>query len=115
MLHQDELGKYFSHMSGTGPGDVQRLVHCDFQVRNIAAKVGNPAKYLASSLEWGTDRHTKEDTTSAVRPVQPRLGNLGIPMNLSAGLRYEKTDVTVKAAGADAARARAGARRTSFA
>ena len=37
-----------------------------------------------------------------------------MPMNLTAGLRYEKTDVTSSASGAARARASTGIRRTSW-
>jgi TonB-dependent receptor len=70
------------------------------QVRDIAARVGNPAKYTASADfdgPGGTDRRTKENTLSLYGQYNLDWELARIPMNLSAGLRYEKTDVTAAA------------------
>jgi TonB-dependent receptor len=97
--HQAALGKYFNQMSGhNDPALVKNWYTFNFpQVRAIAASVGDPAKYLASSDfdgPGGTDRRTKENTTSLYGQYNRDWETMGIPMNLSAGLRYEKTKVT---------------------
>ena len=98
MFHADTLSKYFSRMSGSkDPALFNNWYTFDFQaLRNIAAKVGNPANYLASD-NWSTDSHTKEVTSSLYGQYNRDWETFGMPMNLSAGLRYEKTDVTSKA------------------
>ena len=100
--HPDTLTKYFSRMSGSGnPKQFNTWFTDNFnQVRDIAAKVGNPAHYVASSDfdgPGGTDRRTKENTTSLYGQYNRDWETFTIPMNLSAGLRYEKTDVTAAA------------------
>jgi TonB-dependent receptor len=100
--HPDTLSKYFSRMSGSGnPALFNNWFTFDFnQVRGIAASVGNPAHYVASSDfdgPGGTDRRTKEDTLSLYTQYNRDWESFGIPMNLTAGLRYEKTDVTAAA------------------
>ena len=100
--HPDTLSKYFSRMSGSGSSALFNTWFTDNfnQVRDIAAQVGNPAHYVASSDfdgPGGTDRRTKENTTSLYGQYNRDWESLGIPMNLSAGLRYEKTDVTAAA------------------
>ena len=101
--HPTTLSKYFSRMSGhDDPALFQNWFTFNFpQVRNIAATVGNPAEYSASSNfdgAGGTDRRTKENTTSLYGQYNRDWETWGMPMNLSAGLRYEKTDVTATAA-----------------
>jgi TonB-dependent receptor len=100
--HPDTLNKYFKRMNGSGDPALFNTWFTDNfnQVRDIAAKVGNPAHYLASSNfdgPGGTDRRTKENTLSLYGQYNHDWETAGIPMNLSAGLRFEKTDVTAAA------------------
>lgn len=100
--HPTTLGQYFSQMSGhNDPALFQNWYTFNFpQVRNIAASVGDPSKYLASNNfdgAGGTDSRTKENTTSLYAQYNRDWETLNIPMNLSAGLRYEKTDVSSSA------------------
>ena len=100
--HPDTLSKYFSRMSGSNDPALFNTWFTDNfnEVRDIAAKVGNPAHYLASSDfdgPGGTDRRTKENTTSLYGQYNLDWETFHMPMNLSAGLRYEKTDVTAAA------------------
>ena len=100
--HPDTLNKYFSRMSGSNSPALFNTWFTDNfnQVRDIAAKVGNPSKYVASSDfdgPGGTDRRTKEHTLSLYGQYNRDWETAGIPMNISAGLRYEKTDVTAAA------------------
>ena len=96
--HPTTVSKYFSQMSGSNdPAQFQPWYTFNFpQVRGIAASVGNPANYLASN-NFTTDERTKENTTSLYGQYNRDWETAGIPMNLSAGLRYEKTDVTSSA------------------
>jgi len=97
--HPTTLSQYFTQMNGhNDPALFQNWFTFNFpQVRNIAASVGNPANYLASANfdgPGGTDERTKENTTSFYGQYNRDWESWSIPMNLSAGLRYEKTDVT---------------------
>ena len=96
--HLNTLRNYFSQISGSNdPALFNNWYTFNFdQVRNIAASVGNPANYLASSNFDGPgsiDRRTKETTTSLYGQYNRDWELWRMPMNLSAGLRYEKTDV----------------------
>jgi TonB-dependent receptor len=98
----DGLSKYFSQMSGHNSSALFNTWYpFNFNdVRAIAAKVGNPAMYQASADfdgPGGTDRRTKENTTSLYGQYNRDWESFAIPMNLSAGLRFEKTDVTSSA------------------
>ena len=100
--HPDTLNKYFSRMSGSNnPALFNNWFTDNFnQVRDIAAKVGDPTHYVASADfdgPGGTDRRTKEKTLSLYGQYNLDWETARIPMNLSAGLRYEKTDVTAAA------------------
>jgi TonB-dependent receptor len=100
--HPDTLNKYFSRMGGSGdPALFNTWFTDDFaQVRGIAASVGDPTHYVASSNfdgAGGTDRKTKENTLSLYGQYNRDWETFGIPMNLSAGLRWEKTNVTASA------------------
>ena len=100
--HADTLGKYFSQMSGhNDPALFQNWYTFNFpQVRNIAASVGDPSKYLASNDfdgPGGTDSRTRENTTSLYGQYNRDWETWNMPMNLSVGLRYEKTNVTSSA------------------
>ena len=100
--HPDTLSKYFSRMSGSNDPALFNTWFTDNfnEVRDIAAKVGNPAHYLASSDfdgPGGTDRRTKENTTSLYGQYNLDWETFHMPMNLSLGMRYEKTDVTAAA------------------
>ena len=93
--HPTTLSKYFSRMSGSGSAAVfQDWFTFNFpQVDAIAASVGNPANYVAPST-FTTDIRTKENTTSLFGQYNWDGEFWHLPMNLTAGLRYEKTDVT---------------------
>jgi TonB-dependent receptor len=98
----DTLSKYFSRMSGhNDPALYNQWLYGDFNtVRDIAAKVGNPATYHASADfdgPGGTDRRTKENTLSLYGQYNLDWELLRMPMNLSAGARYEKSDVIADA------------------
>lgn len=100
--HPDTLNKYFTRMSGSGnPALFNTWFTDNFnEVRDIAAKVGDPTHYVASANfdgPGGTDRRTKENTLSLYGQYNRDWETAGIPMNVSAGLRYEKTDVTAAA------------------
>ena len=97
--HPTTLSQYFTQMTGhNSPALFQNWFTFNFpQVRSIAASVGNPANYLASANfdgPGGTDERTKENTTSLYAQYNRDWETWRMPMNLSAGLRYEKTDVT---------------------
>jgi TonB-dependent receptor len=100
--HPDTLSKYFSRMSGSSDPALFNTWFTDNfnQVQGIAASVGDPTHYVASANfdgPGGTDRRTKENTLSLYGQYNRDWVTLGIPMNVSAGLRYEKTDVTAAA------------------
>jgi len=100
--HADTLAKYFTRMKGIhNPALYDHWFTSNFnQVRDIAASVGDPSKYVASADfdgPGGTDRRTKENTTSLYGQYNRDWEAMGMPMNLSAGVRYEKTDVIAAA------------------
>ncbi|MDP9123068.1 MAG: TonB-dependent receptor [Pseudomonadota bacterium] len=100
--HPDTLSKYFSRMSGSNSPALFNTWFTDNfdQIRGIAASVGDPTHYVASADfdgPGGTDRRTKENTLSLYGQYNRDWTSFGMPMNLSAGLRYEKTDVTANA------------------
>ncbi len=93
--HPTTLSKYFSAMSGSNnPAVFQDWFTFNFpQVDSIAASVGDPTHYVAPSV-FTTDIRTKENTTSLYGQYNWDSELWHLPTNLSAGLRYEKTDVT---------------------
>ena len=106
--HPDTLAHYFSRMSGSGnPALFNTWFTSNFdQLRTIAAgAVGSdgqahPELYVASGDfdgAGGTDRRTKENTINLYGQYNREWETAGMPMNVSAGLRYEKTDVTASA------------------
>ena len=97
--HLNTLNNYFSQVSGSKNSALfNNWYTFNFdQVRGIAASVGDPTHYLASSNFDGpgsVDRRTRETTTSLYGQYNRDWETWSMPMNLSAGLRYEKTDVT---------------------
>jgi TonB-dependent receptor len=93
--HPATLSKYFGRMSGSGsPAVFQDWFTFNFpQVDGIAASVGDPTHYVAPSV-FTTDIRTKENTTSLFGQYNWDGELWRLPMNVTAGLRYEKTDVT---------------------
>ena len=96
--HPTTLSKYFSQMSGHNtPGMLENWYTFNFpQVDAIAASVGDASHYVAPTT-FTTDIRTKENTTSVYGQYNRDWELWRMPMNLSAGLRYEKTDVTSSA------------------
>jgi TonB-dependent receptor len=93
--HPTTLSKYFNRMSGSNnPAVFQDWFTFNFpQVDSIAASVGDPTHYVAPS-KFTTDIRTKENTTSLFGQYNWDGELWHRPTNLTAGLRYEKTDVT---------------------
>ena len=89
----DTVRKYFDNISGSGnPNLFNDFFTFDFEtVRAIAARVGNPAMYEASDV-FTTDRRVEEKSKSAYVQYSTSF-ELGRPMHIAAGLRYEKTEV----------------------
>ncbi len=58
---------------------------------------GDCGNVLCASSDYGTDRRTEEESTAAYVQVniESELGEM--PVHMSAGIRYEKTDVTSSA------------------
>ncbi|WP_395702262.1 TonB-dependent receptor [Aquabacterium sp.] len=91
------LSQYFSQMPGSGSAALYNQVFFwDFNaVRDIAAKVGNPAIYQAPDA-FSVDRRTREKSDSAFLQYNTDW-EWGLPMGLAAGLRYERTRVSSSA------------------
>ena len=88
----------FNKISGSGdPRLFNQFFISDFEtVRAAAAAATNdPAGYLASDV-FSTDRRVKEKSTSAFLQYDRNFA-LALPVQVAAGLRYEKTDVTSSA------------------
>ncbi len=98
LWHPTTLSKYFTQISGhNDPAGFQNWYTFNFPaVDQIAASVGNPANYLASD-NYSTDLRTKESTTSLYGQYNRDWETWNLPMNLSAGVRYEKTSVVSSA------------------
>ena len=96
--HADTISKYFNRVPGSGnPALFNQFYTFDFKtVRDLAAKAaGSEALYLASD-NFTTDRRTKEETQSAYVQYSKDF-EFYVPVGVTAGLRYEKTDVTSSA------------------
>jgi TonB-dependent receptor len=96
--HADTLSQYFSRIGGSNdPALYNQFFTWDFKtVRDLAAQaIGDESAYLAPST-YSVDRRTTEKSQSLF--VQYNTSwDLKVPMNLSAGLRYERTKVTSSA------------------
>lgn len=96
--HADTLSQYFNRIGGANnPALYNQFYVWDFTtVRNLAAQaIGDESAYLAPSA-YSVDRRTTEKSQSAF--VQYNTSwDTAIPMNLSAGLRYERTKVSSSA------------------
>ena len=97
LWHADTLSKYFTRVSGSNnPALFNQFYTWNFeQVRDIAAKVGGEALYRAPT-EFSTDRRTKEKSQSIYGQYSTEWEWM-VPIGMTAGLRYEKTDVTSSA------------------
>jgi TonB-dependent receptor len=97
--HADTLSKYFTRIGGSNdPALYNQFFTWDFKtVRDLAAKaIGNEAAYLAPDT-YSVDRRTTEKSQALFAQYNTDWELASIPMNLSAGLRYERTKVTSSA------------------
>jgi TonB-dependent receptor len=98
LWHPENLSDYFQRIGGSNsPALYNQFYTWDFKtVRDLAAKaIGNESAYLAPDA-YTVDRRTTEKSQSAY--VQYNTDwEWHVPMGLSAGLRFEKTDVTSSA------------------
>ena len=97
LWHADTLAKYFTRIGGSNnPALFNQFYTWNFeQVRDIAAKVGGESLYRAPT-EFSIDRRTKEKSQSLYGQYSTEW-NLMVPIGMTAGLRYEKTEVTSNA------------------
>jgi TonB-dependent receptor len=88
------LNKYFGSIDGSHDAALFNQFYVwDFdKVRGIAAQVGDPSHYVAPTA-FTTDRRVTEKSKSAYVQYSTSW-EWHLPMNMAAGLRYEKTDVT---------------------
>jgi len=89
----DTVRQYFDNIAGSGSSNLfNDFFTWDFDaVRDIAARVGNPAMYEASDV-FSTDRHVEEKSKSAYLQYSTSW-ELGRPMHGAVGVRWEKTDI----------------------
>jgi TonB-dependent receptor len=94
LWHPDSLSQYFGQIGGSNNSALyNQFFTWDFNsVRNIAAQVGNPSTYVAPTA-YTVDRRTTEKSQSAYAQYNTDW-EWHVPMGVSAGLRFEKTDVT---------------------
>jgi TonB-dependent receptor len=96
--HADTIRQYFGRINGSNsPALFNQFYTFDFKtVRDLAAKAASSEALYQASSEFTTDRRTKEESKSAY--VQyTRDWELLVPMGVTVGLRYEKTEVTSSA------------------
>jgi TonB-dependent receptor len=96
--HPDKMGRYFASVDGSNnPAFFNNFFTWDFEaVRALAAQAaGDDSLYRASSV-FTTDRRAVEKSQSAYLQYSTDW-EWGVPMGMSAGLRYEHTDVTSRA------------------
>ena len=92
------LRPYFEQINGSGdPSLFNQFFTFDFEtVRRLAAQAaGDESLYLASNV-FTTDRRVKEKSRSAYLQYSTAF-DTEMPMNLAAGVRYERTTVTATA------------------
>jgi len=96
--HPDKMGRYFGSVSGSNSSAFfNNFYTWDFdEVRALASQAaGDDSLYRASNV-FSVDRRATEKSQSAY--VQYGTDwEWGVPMSLTAGLRYEHTDVSSKA------------------
>lgn len=91
----DNMGNYFDAINGGGSPDLfGQFFTFDFEtVRQLAAAAaGDESLYLRSDV-FTTDRRVEEKSKSAYLAYSTTFDTT-MPVNLNAGLRFEKTDVT---------------------
>ncbi|HET6431979.1 TonB-dependent receptor [Dyella sp.] len=100
--HLDHMGQYFDQFSGhDDPNFTDSFFTWDFdQVRQLAENAwvaaGHSASDYYASPVFTTDRRVKEKSKSAYLQWSQTY-DIGIPLNIAAGVRYEKTDVSSSA------------------
>ena len=95
---RDTLRQYFSKISGSGSSALfNQILFGDFaSLRNqVIAATGNPEWYVAPT-EYSTDRLTTEKSVSGYLQYNKDF-DTAMPMHVSVGYRYEKTDVVSSA------------------
>ncbi len=97
----DTLRQYFPNISGSGSaGLFNQFFNWDFNAVRAAAiafwGAGGAATFSANPVFTDTDRTTKEKSNSAYLQYTTAF-DMGRPAHFTAGLRYEKTDVTSSA------------------
>ena len=91
----DNMGNYFDAINGGGSPDLfGQFFTFDFEtVRQLAAAAaGDESLYLRSDV-FTTDRRVEEKSKSAYLQYSTTF-DTAMPVNLNAGVRFEKTDVT---------------------
>ncbi|HLQ12510.1 MAG TPA: TonB-dependent receptor [Steroidobacteraceae bacterium] len=96
----DSIRHYFSNIPGSSsPALFNQYFNWDFNaIRNAAIAVwgAGGAAQFAANPNYTTDRDTKENSNSAYLQYSTSF-DMGRPAHFTAGLRYEKTDVTSRA------------------
>ena len=93
----DDISRYFDQFPGSGDAFGQFYLFDFARLREaaIAARGGDEAAYLPPP-DFTTDRRTTEKSRSAF--VQwSNTFDLGMPLNVAVGVRYEETEVTSSA------------------
>lgn len=98
LWHADTISQYFSQINGSNSAALfNQFYTWDFKtVRDIAAQaIGDESAYLAPTA-FSTDRRVNEKSQSAYLQYSTDWEWM-VPMSLTAGVRFENTDVTSKA------------------
>ena len=100
LFHPQTLAPYYPAVNGSSnPALFNTFNTFDFEaVRAIAAKLDPNGKYYAPSTATGytTDRRTTEKSQALYGQYNADF-DVGLPMGLALGLRYERTQVTSSA------------------
>ncbi len=93
----DDISRYFDQFPGSGNAFGSFFLFDFLAVREaaIAARGGDEAAYLPPS-DFSTDRRTTEKSKSAYVQWNQTF-ELGMPLHVAAGVRYEETEVTSSA------------------
>ena len=102
--HLDDLRPYFKQFGGhNDPNWTSQFFTWDFnQVRQLAENAwvqtgkGNGAADYRANPNFTTDQRVREQSYSAFLQFSQTY-DVGLPLNVAAGVRYEKTDVTSQA------------------
>ncbi len=99
LFQVDNVRKYFSNIPGSSDNRLfNEFIRVDFDNAIDAARAAvAPLSRWGATRDWDTDLRTVEESTAAYLQFNASFDIGDKPANLSAGVRYEQTDVTSQA------------------